>query len=66
MFAAYNGIQGHARCLFVLMGDFTSKPLMHGQDGRQQLIGTPDTNTESPTYTNTACVFRSLYPIYHP
>lgn len=52
MFAAYNGIQGHARCLFVLMGDFTSKPLMHGQDGRQQLIGTAHTNTGSPPYTH--------------
>lgn len=40
LFGGYEGVCADgAQLIFVLMGNFTSKPVAHGHEGREQLVG---------------------------
>lgn len=40
LFGGYEGVcSDGATLLFVIMGNFTSKPVAHGHEGREQLLG---------------------------
>lgn len=40
LFGGYEGVCADgAQLIFVIMGNFTSKPVAHGHEGREQLVG---------------------------
>jgi DNA polymerase epsilon subunit 2 len=59
MLRAFNDIPGSY--VFVLMGNFTSKPVLHGQDGTQQLLGPSDPLYPLGPKAISACVWHTGY-----